>query len=286
MENREQPGPQVRPRLEPIGGAEGFEIGVLHQILRVGPVAAQPKGRPVEAVEVDERLALESGRLARGGRPAPVATPIRINPRAPAFVNPGSSSLIPRPWQRRIRAGCRSCERAKLLRSGCHASHDAARRRAKASEGDVARRGQIRLARGHPARQGRYFRAQRLQVPTRHSKIATLASHLRSSVRGTAYAHAHPAACFRAVCPGPGHRRCPGRVCGCGRRADAVRPVLREEQNPLRQLRVAHLPDGPLRNLLLPGARTAPRAHRRLRGERVSADQRRLEARPARSKCS
>ena len=64
-------------------------------------------------------------------------------------------------------------------------------------------------------------------------------------------------------------------------RADAVRPVLRQEQHPLRQLRVAHLHDRPLRDLLLPGARAAPRAHRRLRGERVSADQRRPEARPA-----
>ena len=65
------------------------------------------------------------------------------------------------------------------------------------------------------------------------------------------------------------------------RRADAVRPVLREEQHPLRHVRVAHLHHRPLRDLLLPGARTASRAGRRLRGKRLSADQRRPEARPA-----
>ena len=63
-------------------------------------------------------------------------------------------------------------------------------------------------------------------------------------------------------------------------RPDAVRPVLRQEQHPLRQLRLADLHDRSLRDLLLPRDRAAPRAGRRLRRERVSADQRRPEARP------
>ncbi len=66
---------------------------------------------------------------------------------------------------------------------------------------------------------------------------------------------------------------------GC-RRADAVRPVLRQEQDPLRQLRVAHLHDRPLRDLLLPGDRAAPRADHQLRRERLPAGQLRPEARP------
>ena len=64
------------------------------------------------------------------------------------------------------------------------------------------------------------------------------------------------------------------------RGADAVGPVLRQEQHPLRQVRVAHLHDRPLRDLLLPGDRAASRAGRRLRRERLPADQRRPEARP------
>ena len=69
------------------------------------------------------------------------------------------------------------------------------------------------------------------------------------------------------------------------RRANAVRALLRQEQHPLRQVRLAHLHDRPLRDLLLPGARAAPRAGRRLRRERLPADQRGPEARPARSRC-
>ena len=45
--------------------------------------------------------------------------------------------------------------------------------------------------------------------------------------------------------------------------ANRVRAVLRQEPDPLRQLRVADLPDRPLRDLLLPGDRAAPRADRR-----------------------
>ena len=64
------------------------------------------------------------------------------------------------------------------------------------------------------------------------------------------------------------------------RGADAVGAVLRQEQHPLRQVRLAHLHDRSLRDLLLPGARAASRAGRRLRRERLPADQRRPEARP------
>ncbi len=69
-------------------------------------------------------------------------------------------------------------------------------------------------------------------------------------------------------------------VDGRHRRANPVRPVLREEQHPLRQVRLAHLHDGPLRDLLLPRARAAHRTRGRLRRERLSADQRRPQARP------
>ena len=72
---------------------------------------------------------------------------------------------------------------------------------------------------------------------------------------------------------------CPAPVVG----PDAVRPVLRQEPRPLRQVRLAHLQDGPLRDLLLPGARAASRARRLLRRERLPAHQRRAEARPGRA---
>ena len=62
--------------------------------------------------------------------------------------------------------------------------------------------------------------------------------------------------------------------------ADAVRPVLRQEPDPVQRFQVAHLQDRPLRDLLLPGDRAAPRARHLLRGERVSAGQLRPEARP------
>ena len=62
--------------------------------------------------------------------------------------------------------------------------------------------------------------------------------------------------------------------------ANRVRAVLRQEPDPLRQLQVADLHDRPLRDLLLPRDRAAPREDRRLRRERVSARQLRAEARP------
>ena len=62
--------------------------------------------------------------------------------------------------------------------------------------------------RGHPRAPGADIsehsvcRCRRVTVRSQRARPS------RSSVRGTAYAHAHPAACFRAVRPGPGHRRC------------------------------------------------------------------------------
>jgi hypothetical protein len=59
VENREQPGPQIRPRLELIGGSKRFQIGFLDQVLGVGRPAGQPKRRAVQAVERGQRLGLE-----------------------------------------------------------------------------------------------------------------------------------------------------------------------------------------------------------------------------------
>ncbi len=64
-----------------------------------------------------------------------------------------------------------------------------------------------------------------------------------------------------------------------GAGANRLHPLLRQEPDPLRQLRLAYLPDRTFRDLLLPGDRAAPRAHRRLRRERVSARQLRAETR-------
>ena len=63
-------------------------------------------------------------------------------------------------------------------------------------------------------------------------------------------------------------------------RADALRAVLRQEQDPLQQFRVAHLHDRPLRDLLLPGDRIASRTGHELRRECLPAGQLGPEARP------
>ena len=59
VEDREQPGPQVRARLEAIRGAKRLEIGFLHQILGVRRHAGQPQRRPIQAVDRRQRLGLE-----------------------------------------------------------------------------------------------------------------------------------------------------------------------------------------------------------------------------------
>ena len=57
-------------------------------------------------------------------------------------------------------------------------------------------------------------------------------------------------------------------------------PYFGKNNHPLRRFRVVHLHDRPLRDLLLPRDREAPGARRQLRGERVSAGQRRPAPRP------
>ena len=64
--------------------------------------------------------------------------------------------------------------------------------------------------------------------------------------------------------------------------ANAVCAVFRQERDSLRPLQVAHVSDRPLRDLLLPRDRTAPRTDGGLRRERVSTHQLRAEARPGR----
>ena len=54
--------------------------------------------------------------------------------------------------------------------------------------------------------------------------------------------------------------------------AGPVRPLLRQEQGQVRQLRLAGLQEPPLRGLLLPGVRAAPRAAHLLPGERLPED--------------
>ena len=84
---------------------------------------------------------------------------------------------------------------------------------------------------------------------------------------------------------GPALGRGPGGRClvgNPGRGADALHPVFREEPGPLRQLPVDDVRDRALRHLLLPRDSAAPRAHGRLRGERLPGDQLRPQARPGR----
>src|SRR2546428_6282184 len=74
----------------------------------------------------------------------------------------------------------------------------------------------------------------------------------------SAHSEVPPYALARALAPCPRvspaprrpHCRPRGRRC----RANAIRPVFRKEQHPLRQVRLAHLHDRSLRDLLLPGA--------------------------------
>src|SRR5688572_24897898 len=63
------------------------------------------------------------------------------------------------------------------------------------------------------------------------------------------------------------------------RRVNAVRAVLRQEQDPLRSVRLAHLCLRSFRDLLLLRARAPSRTDRRVRRKRVSAGQLRSEAR-------
>ena len=141
--------------------------------------------------------------------------------------------------------------------------------------------------RGHhadsPPGSARPRSAHALQVSARHGTD----SAFRVSLRGIAYAHAR-----RSAWPFPDtapfalrrSRRCAGALapaaCQPGCCPDRVLSVLQQEQHPLRPLRLAHLHHRPLRDLLLPRARTAPRTDRELRRERLSAGQLRPAARP------
>jgi len=98
------------------------------------------------------------------------------------------------------------------------------------------------------------------------------------SVPRVAHAHARsPASSSAGVVAG---RPLPRRASGRGLRAGALRPLFRQEQHPLRQVRVEDLHDRPLRDLLLPADRAASRARGRLRRERLPAGLGRPETRP------
>ena len=82
VEDGEQPGPQIRSRLEAVRRAERFEICVLHEVFGIRGHPRQPQRRPVEAVERGQRLGLErrvSGGLRRPPSPPvwPLACPCR-----------------------------------------------------------------------------------------------------------------------------------------------------------------------------------------------------------------
>ena len=59
VEDREQPGLQIGAWLELLRRSERLDIGVLHEVLRIGLVARQTQRGPIEAVEMAERVGLE-----------------------------------------------------------------------------------------------------------------------------------------------------------------------------------------------------------------------------------
>src|SRR5262249_35036187 len=71
-----QPGPQMRSRLEPVGEAEGAEVGLLDQVLGIRRPPGEVQGKAVKSVQVRERLRTKVGWGIgqRGGlRPATLA---------------------------------------------------------------------------------------------------------------------------------------------------------------------------------------------------------------------
>ena len=62
VENREQPGLQVRAGLELPARPERLDVGVLHEVLGVGFVARQAQRGAVQAVEMAQRVGFEGGR--------------------------------------------------------------------------------------------------------------------------------------------------------------------------------------------------------------------------------
>jgi hypothetical protein len=67
--DREQPGPTVRARIEPMEAPERAQERLLHDILRFRTVPRQPEGGLVERVQVDEGLPLELVSLSRPALP-------------------------------------------------------------------------------------------------------------------------------------------------------------------------------------------------------------------------
>ena len=75
----EQPGPEVRSRLEAMGEPEGPEVGLLDQVVGVRWALGQPQGEVVQRVEVGERLLTEFG--GRLGQDWPLARDASRMPR-------------------------------------------------------------------------------------------------------------------------------------------------------------------------------------------------------------
>ena len=99
VQDAEEPGPQVRPLLEAIERPEGVEVGLLHQVFRVLRVAAEPQRRPVERVQIRQRLGLKSflplgvvrSRVRRAGRLHPPRTSLPCIQRLPRAPIPNGS---------------------------------------------------------------------------------------------------------------------------------------------------------------------------------------------------
>ena len=59
VQDRRQPGPEVRAALEPVREAQRLDERVLHQVFGIGPVPGQPQRRRVERLEVTQNLRAE-----------------------------------------------------------------------------------------------------------------------------------------------------------------------------------------------------------------------------------
>ena len=60
VENRKEPGAEVRSWLEAIGETESLDERVLHEIFCIAPIPGQAERRAVEPVEVPQRLGFEA----------------------------------------------------------------------------------------------------------------------------------------------------------------------------------------------------------------------------------
>ena len=101
VEDREQPRLQVRAALKLRGRPERLEIRVLDQVLRILRPARQPQRRPVQAVDVRQRLARE--RVAAPAGQAAIGTPGRLSrsePGAAWAVGKRRRASSERPWSR------------------------------------------------------------------------------------------------------------------------------------------------------------------------------------------